>query len=115
MYNYIIYYKLKSICYQNIDYSRKIKKMIKLCIKTEILIKASASLRFIKNIVRYINHYIDIFKRILVMALFFVFLLWITIIVLSLLTLHEVLKKYIVWIVEDYLSKREEKSKKSKR
>ena len=41
------------------------------------------------------------------MALFFVFLLWITIIVLSLLTLHEVLKKYIVWIVEDYLSKRE--------
>ena len=41
------------------------------------------------------------------MALFFVFLLWFTIIILTLLTLHEVLKKYIIWVVEEYLTKRE--------
>ncbi len=49
------------------------------------------------------------------MALFFVFLLWFSIIILTLLTLHEVAKKYIRWIVEDYLSKREGNAKKSKR
>lgn len=41
------------------------------------------------------------------MALFFVILLWFTIIILTLLTLHEVLKKYIIWVVEEYLAKRE--------
>ena len=41
------------------------------------------------------------------MALFFVILLWFTIIILTLLTLHEVLKKYIIFIVEEYLAKRE--------
>ncbi|MBR2299322.1 MAG: hypothetical protein IJ870_01950 [Alphaproteobacteria bacterium] len=49
------------------------------------------------------------------MALFFVILLWFSIVILTLLTLHEVMKKYIRWIVEDYLSKRDESSKKSKR
>jgi len=41
------------------------------------------------------------------MAIFFVFLLWFTIIILTLLTLHEVLKKYIIWVVENYLATRE--------
>lgn len=49
------------------------------------------------------------------MALFFIILLWFSIIILALLTLHEVAKKYIKWIVEDYLSKREGSAKKSKR
>lgn len=48
------------------------------------------------------------------MPIFFIFLLWFSIIVLTLLTLHEVLKKYIIWVVEDYLSKRDVQSKKSK-
>jgi len=46
-------------------------------------------------------------KGFVLMALFFVFLLWFTIIILTLLTLHEVLKKYIIWVVEEYLNKRE--------
>ena len=46
------------------------------------------------------------------MALFFVILLWISIVILTLLTLHEVLKKYIIWVVEDYLNKKFEKRKK---
>ena len=41
------------------------------------------------------------------MAIFFVILLWISIVILTLLTLHEVLKKYIIWVVEEYLAKRE--------
>lgn len=49
------------------------------------------------------------------MALFFVFLLWLSILILALLTLHEVLKKYIRWVVEDYLCEREGKIKKRKR
>ena len=39
------------------------------------------------------------------MALFFVILLWFSIVILTLLTLHEVFKKYIIWVVEDYLNK----------
>ena len=39
------------------------------------------------------------------MALFFMILLWFSIVILTLLTLHEVLKKYIAWVVEDYLEK----------
>ena len=46
------------------------------------------------------------------MALFFVILLWFSIVILTLLTLHEVLKKYIIWIVEDYLNKKFDKKKK---
>jgi len=49
------------------------------------------------------------------MALFFVILLWFSILILTLLTLHEVAKKYIRWIVEDYLSKRNNDTKKQKR
>lgn len=49
------------------------------------------------------------------MAIFFVFLLWFSIIILTLLTLHEVMKRYIAWLVEEYLTKREGLSKKSKR
>jgi len=49
------------------------------------------------------------------MAIFFVILLWFSILILALLTLHEVLKKYIKWVVEDYLSEREGKIKKQKR
>ncbi|HCU58471.1 MAG TPA: hypothetical protein DIC64_00640 [Alphaproteobacteria bacterium] len=89
--------------------------MLKASIKKEIFIQLSGSLRFIKNIVRYISHHIVVFKRNFEMALFFVILLWFSIVILTLLTLHEVMKKYIRWIVEDYLSKREESSKKSKR
>ena len=87
--------------------------MIKIYIKKQIFIKTNCSLRFIKNIVRYISHHIV--ERNFEMALFFVILLWFSIVILTLLTLHEVMKKYIRWIVEDYLSKREESSKKSKR
>ena len=54
-------------------------------------------------------------SEILIMALFFVFLLWLSVLILALLTLHEVLKKYIRWVVEDYLSEREGKIKKRKR
>ena len=36
-------------------------------------------------------------------------LLWFSIVLLTLLTLHEVLKKYIAWVVEDYLEKRNKK------
>ena len=43
------------------------------------------------------------------MALFFMILLWFSIVILTLLTLHEVLKKYISWVVEDYLEKRNKK------
>ena len=46
-------------------------------------------------------------KGFILMALFFVILFWFTIIILTLLTLHEVLKKYIIWVVEEYLNKRE--------
>ena len=49
------------------------------------------------------------------MAIFFVFLLWFSIIILTLLTLHEVMKRYIAWLVEEYLARREGVSKKSKR
>ena len=87
--------------------------MLKASIKKEIFIQLSGSLRFIKNIVRYIRHHIV--ERNFEMALFFVILLWFSIVILTLLTLHEVMKKYIRWIVEDYLSKRDESSKKSKR
>lgn len=48
-------------------------------------------------------------KGFFLMALFFVILLWFTIIILTLLTLHEVLKKYIIWVVENYLATREKK------
>lgn len=58
---------------------------------------------------------ITILSRILIMAIFFVILLWFSILILALLTLHEVLKKYIKWVVEDYLSEREGKIKKQKR
>ena len=54
-------------------------------------------------------------SEILIMALFFVFLLWLSVLILALLTLHEVLKKYLRWVVEDYLSEREGKIKKRKR
>ena len=46
-------------------------------------------------------------KGFILVALFFVVLLWFSILVLTLLTLHEVLKKYIIWVVEEYLAKRE--------
>ena len=49
------------------------------------------------------------------MAIFFIFLLWSSIVILALLTLHEVLKKYIKWIVDDYLAERDGKIKKQKR
>ncbi len=70
------------------------------------LILNQKSLQFIKNYVLFYK-YINFIKRIFEMALFFVILLWFSIIILTLLTLHEVMKKYIKWIVEDYLSKRE--------